>query len=74
MEIVLLAGAVLILTVFALTWLGSAAWVYRDARRRNLESATRWGIGTVFTGYLGLVLYILAQGSSRSAALSGSAD
>lgn len=74
MEIVLLAVAIAILTVFGLTWFGCAVWVYRDARRRDLDTALYWGLGTVPTGYVGLVLYVLAEGSSRKAALSGSAD
>lgn len=74
MEFIVGGLIVLVLGVFAATWLGCAAWVYRDARRRNLDSAAYWGVGLLFTGYVGFVVYVLAQGSSRSAALSGSTE
>lgn len=69
-------GAVLLLLVAAsiIAWFAAVAWVYRDANRRNLDTAMYWTIGVFFTGYVGFVVYILFQGSSRSAALSGSTE
>lgn len=69
-----LALVVVVVAASVLAWLGSAWWVYRDARRRDVDSAVAWGVGTLFTGYFGLIAYIFVQGSSRKAALSGSTD
>lgn len=74
MNLLVVALVVGVFGVFLASWVGSAAWVYRDARRRNVDSAAYWGLGTLVTGYFGITAYIFVQGSSRGAALRGSAD
>lgn len=77
MELISSALVVLVFglaTIAALAWLACAGWVFRDARRRSLDSAVPWGVGVLLTGPIGFVAYVMFQGSSRSAALNESAD
>lgn len=42
-----------------------AIWVYRDAKSRGMENAMLLTILTVFTGILGLIIYLLMRPKTK---------
>ena len=57
------AGVFLI--VFAICWIALViylwVWVARDAKARGLDNAVLWMVLVIFTGLLGLIIYLLAR-------------
>jgi len=51
----------LIMIVALAIQIAIAVWVYRDAKSRGMDNAVLLTIVTVFTGLLGLVLYLLMR-------------
>lgn len=45
-----------------------AVWVYRDAKSRGMDNAVLLTVVTVFTGLLGLVLYLLMRPKGNTVA------
>lgn len=56
-----LAIILLIMLVIAAVWIGISYWVYKDAKKRNMDNAAIWGIATFVIGIFGLILYILVR-------------
>ncbi|MDQ6912770.1 MAG: hypothetical protein M3119_02740 [Verrucomicrobiota bacterium] len=53
-------GCIVCLVVFAI-WIALAVWVYKDAKSRGMDNAMLLTIVTVFTGVLGLIIYLLMR-------------
>ncbi len=53
-------GCIFILVMLGI-WIALAIWVYKDAKSRGMDNAVLLTIVTVFTGILGLVLYLLMR-------------
>jgi hypothetical protein len=51
----------LIIIVALAVQIAIAVWVYRDAKSRGMENAMLLTIVTLFTGVLGLILYLLMR-------------
>jgi RNA polymerase subunit RPABC4/transcription elongation factor Spt4 len=56
--IVLIIGSII-----ALYWVGLALWVYRDANRRNINSAL-WGMFVLLTNVAGFIVYMIFKQNS----------
>jgi len=41
-----------------LAWLGVSIWVYKDAKKKNINNPAVWGLITYFLTLLGLLLYL----------------
>ncbi len=53
-------GCVMCLVVCAI-WIALAVWVYKDAKSRGMDNAMLLTIVTIFTGVLGLIIYLLMR-------------
>lgn len=53
-------GCLIFLVAIAIQ-IAIAVWVYRDAKSRGMDNAVLLTIVTVFTGILGLILYLLMR-------------
>ena len=51
--------------IFAIAWIALViylwVWVARDAKARGLDNAVIWMVLVIFTGLLGLIIYLLAR-------------
>ncbi|WP_306057979.1 hypothetical protein [Natronococcus wangiae] len=47
------------ITLAALNWLGIAALVGADARKRGVRTYWQWSLLTVLLGFFGALLYVL---------------
>lgn len=56
-------GAIFIFVILAIVALNIAllVWVARDAKSRGMDSAVLWMILVMFTGLIGLIIYILSR-------------
>lgn len=52
--------ALVVVAVIALN-IALLVWVARDAKSRGLDSAMLWMVLVMFTGFIGLVIYIFAR-------------
>lgn len=55
------------LALFALATLVLAAWVYADARRREVDAPAAWAVLTLVTNAIGWATYLVARGWRRAA-------
>ena len=55
------------LALFALATLALAAWVYADARRREVDAPVAWAVLTLVTNAIGWATYLVARGWRRAA-------
>lgn len=68
-----LAGFTVVYVVCAclwvIAWIVMVVWVYKDAKKRNLENATLWLILTIFFSWVGLILYLVVgrKGETKGA-------
>ena len=53
------------LALFALVTLALAAWVYADARRREVDAPVAWAVLTLVTNAIGWATYLVARGWRR---------
>ena len=58
----------LIMIVALAIQIAIAVWVYRDAKARGMDNAVLLTVVTVFTGILGLILYLLMRPKGNTVA------
>ena len=62
--VIVLLLAALLLVVGGL-WLAAAVYVLSDAQKRQLPNAWLWGLGTLVSGPVGLIAYLVDRPPSR---------
>ena len=53
--------ALLLVVAIAVLHIALLVWVARDAKARGMDSAVMWMILVIFTGLIGLIIYIFAR-------------
>jgi hypothetical protein len=53
-------------TLFALLWISICYWVYSDASARGIGFPLLWGVGSAFSGILGIYYLLSRRSTNRS--------
>lgn len=56
----------LIMCISWAVWLGIAVWIYKDAKKHNVESPALWAFIVFFIGVIGLLIYLLVARKTKS--------
>lgn len=46
--------------IFAIPWLFICFWIYKDAKKNNIENPILWALLAFFTSIIGILIYLLA--------------
>ncbi len=55
------AGIAICWAVLIIIWIVLAIWVYKDAKKRNMDNPVLWLIITLLLGLIGLIIYLVVR-------------
>lgn len=59
-------GVFVIICITWAIWLAVAVWIYKDAKKHNVENPALWAFIVFFIGVIGLLIYLLAARKTKS--------
>ena len=59
-------GVFVIICISWVVWLAISVWIYKDAKKHNVENPALWAFIVFFIGVIGLLIYLLAVRKTKS--------
>lgn len=59
-------GVFVIVCISWVVWIAISIWIYKDAKKHNVESPALWAFIVFFIGVIGLLIYLLAARKTKS--------
>jgi len=59
-------GVFVIICISWAVWIAIAIWIYKDAKKHNVDSPALWAFIVFFIGVIGLLIYLLAARKTKS--------
>ena len=59
-------GVFVIVCISWVVWIAISIWIYKDAKKHNVDSPALWAFIVFFIGVIGLLIYLLAARKTKS--------